>query len=136
MSDSFRRTRLSRARVPVVLRGCQVLVTTRPPATLLAEVRGDLDVATVPHLSARLATAPGPHRLVVLDLTAVQFLGAAGITALLRIRERVRGHHGTFRVVAPAGPVLRLLSMVDLATTLDVRSTQTDALGPDEGPQR
>ena len=107
--------------------GLEVSLSSPTPAALLAEVHGDLDIATVPRLHARLADALGAHRLVVVDLIGVRFLGAAGITALLRLREQTQGHHGAFRVVA-AGSVLRLLSIVDLVATLDVHSTQVDAL--------
>lgn len=122
MSDAFHRARPA-------FPGLEVVLSSPVPATLLAEVHGDLDIATVPHLHARLADAPGPHRLVVVDLTEVGFLGAAGITALLRLREHTHGHDAAFRVVA-AGPALRLLSIVDLLTTLEVHPTRAGALRP------
>jgi anti-anti-sigma factor len=108
----------------------QVSLTDLPPTTLLAEVRGELDGATAPHLQTRLTEAltSNGHNLFVVDLDQVPFLGAAGISALLQVRVHARRHDTAFRVIAAGRAVLRPLALLDLITTLEVHPTRALAL--------
>jgi anti-anti-sigma factor len=83
------------------------LRTTRPaPQAVLVTVHGDLDCATAGDLAAvvadRLAAAPGR---LVLDLSEVDFLGVAGVRALLHAARQADRHGAELHVVA--NPVVR-----------------------------
>lgn len=56
------------------------------PGRLTAAVAGDIDIATAPHLEMTLHEAIGAHRpqSLIIDIGAVPFLDAAGMTALIR----------------------------------------------------
>jgi len=58
-------------------------------ARTVIRLRGDVDAAAARDILAvaDAATARGGLRRVVLDLTGVRFLGAAGLDAVLQIRE-------------------------------------------------
>lgn len=115
---------------PPLPRGSRVTLTELPPATLLAEVHGELDLATAPHLQARLTTAltSTGYDLLVVDLDEVPFLCAAGVSALLHVRAQARRRDTVFRVIASRRPVLRPLTVLDLSTTLQIHPTRALAL--------
>jgi anti-anti-sigma factor len=63
------------------------------PARMLT-VSGEIDRATEGAVRAELRTAIEHHAVVVLDLSGVEFFGAAGVAALVQAREWGRGTPG------------------------------------------
>ncbi|WP_233158110.1 STAS domain-containing protein [Actinokineospora bangkokensis] len=85
-------------------------------------VSGALDLVLAPELERLVARTPG-ERLVV-DLTDVDFLASAGMSALVRAhRERQ-----ALRVVATGRVVLRPLEITRLVDELDVYPTVAEAV--------
>jgi anti-sigma B factor antagonist len=89
--------------------------------------RGDIDVATAPQLHAALATArsrPGGSAggRVVVDLSQVTFLGAAGLRVLLAAARRARGLGDDLVLRDPRPIVLRLLEVTGMAHAFRVES--------------
>ncbi|MFC8513087.1 anti-sigma factor antagonist [Streptomyces sp. NPDC057257] len=92
---------------------------------LVAELRGDIDLATVPHLrfwldSVAALRAPA----YVVDLRAVTFIDSTGLSLLLRMRRRALGDGGGFAVVCSARTVRVLrahgsLDVLDPAASVD-----------------
>ena len=83
-------------------------------------VGGEIDVATSPQLLAVLdSLAAQRDGDVIVDCSAVTFFGAAGVSALVAARNRLRG--STHRVIVrnPAPVVRRVLDIVDLAEAFD-----------------
>jgi anti-sigma B factor antagonist len=95
------------------------------PDCLLAEIVGELDLNTAPTLQSRLSRAVRTEHLteLVVDLTRVEFLAVAGITALLNLREQARRRGVALRLVATHRAVLRPLSVLGLLDVFDVRDT-------------
>lgn len=86
----------------------------RGRATVLV-VRGELDIATVPTLTARLdALAPADLDDLVIDLDHVEYIAAEGLRALLHLRGRVRTHGGRLCLVSRRPQIRRLLRVTDL----------------------
>lgn len=114
----------------------RVALSSPTPSALLAEVHGELDLLTAPQLRSRLthALTGSRHTVLVTDLTDVQFLGAAGISALLQAREHAHQHRIAFRVVATHRPVLLPLTLLDLTTTFDVHPSRAQALAAPSYP--
>jgi anti-sigma B factor antagonist len=107
------------------------IATSRPgPDVCLVAPAGELDMATAPllreHLRRETSCRP-PH--LVLDLTAVEFISAAGITLIVDAKRNDDGIHGRLQVVTPPGStVLRALRLTSVHTLLDIHGTVGDAL--------
>lgn len=90
-------------------------------ATVVIRARGDLDGDTAARLTDlvdRVFTGRVPA-LLVLDLAGLEFMGAAGITALLHVRDVVGAGGGRLVLREPSAPVrlvLRLGRVTDLFT--------------------
>jgi anti-anti-sigma factor len=90
---------------------------------VVAEVSGDVDIATAPWLRDTLLLAIqqcGPA--ISVDLQGVTFLDCAGVNALLAAAHRARLEGGQVRVTrssAPAWRVITLLRLEDLFTGAD-----------------
>ena len=65
---------------------------------------------------------------VVADLTQTRFCDSAGIAALVRAWKRASALGAGFRVVVPAGPVLRILQVLGGDRILDVYPSLDAAL--------
>lgn len=97
---------------------------------------GVLDMLTSPRLEAAVAEAlrKGPSALIV-DLTNVNFLASAGMSALLAARDQV-GSSAAFAVVADGPATSRPLTLVGLADAIGLYQTVPEAcaaVGADAG---
>lgn len=81
----------------------------------LLVLRGELDVATVPHLDAllRVCIDLGQEQIAV-DLGELRFMGAAGLAVLVDARRRVRQRGGELTVRNPSPFTFRLLQITGL----------------------
>lgn len=96
---------------------------------IILSVTGELDMATAPLLreSVLMALENDPGTLV-LDLTAVTFLGSAGMSQLLEA-EGLGGGRTVVRVVASGRECLRPIRLTSLDAVLPVHPTVAEALG-------
>jgi len=99
-------------------------VETLDERIAVAHVRGEVDMSTTPALLERLlpAAESGPTRLVV-DLSGVAFMGAAGIHALEEVKASLIRRGGKLAVVAPGGIPLRVLEVTRMKRALGVVPT-------------
>lgn len=97
--------------------------------TTVVAVSGDLDLLTAGAFTADLVAMLHlcPTALVVLDLSRVRFLAAAGLSALMAARDTARSHGITVRLVATQRAVLRPLEITALNAELPIFDTLTDA---------
>ncbi|TNC24665.1 STAS domain-containing protein [Amycolatopsis alkalitolerans] len=100
----------------------------RHDAATVLVVSGDIDMVTAPdfekHLRSALRDRP---RTLVVDLGGVEFLGSAGLTALVAARQEA-GTHTRLRVVAPSSATARPLQLTGLDQEIPVFATREDAL--------
>jgi anti-sigma B factor antagonist len=76
---------------------------------------GELDVAATPRLSTVLAmTTSGAGQRLVLDLVAVDFIDSTALGTILKAASELEAQGNSLAVVAPDGPVRRLLEMTNL----------------------
>jgi anti-anti-sigma factor len=74
-------------------------------------VHGEIDLVTAPVLERNLLAAIATGREVVeVDLSAVTFMDARGVSALVNARNAV-AHGSTLRLHAPSEPVVRMLEL-------------------------
>ena len=91
----------------------------REDAVATVVVSGELDLATVPRLSATV-TEHSDASLLVVDLNAVTFIDSSGVRVLIEA-ERACGRSGSRLVVlAGDGPVRRVLDLCELDGRLAV----------------
>lgn len=93
------------------------------PAVLVV---GDLVLSSAEPLAAAVdeALARGAGATVGLDLSQIGFIDSSGLKALLDARARCADADRTLVLVSPSEPVVRLLSMVDLLRTFEVRNAR------------
>ncbi|HEX6403296.1 MAG TPA: anti-sigma factor antagonist [Pseudonocardiaceae bacterium] len=103
----------------------------REPAAIVVFADGDVDVLTVGRLrtvvDAALKDAAG--RPVVVDLTAVTFLGSHGLAALAEAASKAERRHEPLRVVVDeARAVIRPLQITGLDEVLALYYSVEEAL--------
>jgi anti-sigma B factor antagonist len=112
------------------------IVTLRPAksATVVA-VRGKIDMPDLPPFQDRLAaqTLRSGPRLIV-DLTAVNYLGAAALTALLAVEAsgRAAGGHG-MSIVASTHALIVPLPVIGLDDFFDVHPDPAHTCAEERG---
>ena len=98
-----------------------VTVSAAPPGVVVLVVRGEIDSCTSLLLRDRLLEHLRPTcRQLVVDLTAVTFLAAAGLTVLLTVREAATAAGVRLFLVADTPVVLRPLMITGLDDVFDV----------------
>ena len=91
----------------------------RDDAVATVVVSGELDLATVPRLSATV-TEHSDASLLVLDLNAVTFIDSSGVRVLIEADRACTGSGSRLVVLAGDGPVRRLLDLCELDGRLAV----------------
>jgi anti-anti-sigma factor len=92
-------------------------------------VAGELDIDTVPVLSARLdADVTGTH--AVLDLSGLQFMDSTGLALVLEWHRKLAEAGGQLRIAATQAPVRRLFDLADVASVLSLHESVNAAVQP------
>ncbi|PRX50377.1 anti-sigma B factor antagonist [Prauserella shujinwangii] len=107
------------------------------PSIAVVSVDGEVDLGTAPQLAARLAEqlAPPPAYLVV-DLSQVAFLGAAGLNVLADAARDAAELGTPLRVVVGGQrQIRRLLRLCGLDDALPAFETVDDAVRPIPRPR-
>jgi anti-anti-sigma factor len=91
-------------------------------------VSGELDMLTAPDLASAIeaAAAKSPAALIV-DLSAVDFLASAGMSALIAAHEAIASRAG-FAVVADGSATSRPLTLIGIDSIFAMHRTLDDAL--------
>jgi anti-sigma B factor antagonist len=97
----------------------------------MVHLAGDIDLSTAPTLRAYLTsqlptTTPCP--VLVIDLTAVDFLSCAGLRVLLDAHHHATTHGTPLRLACCSHAVRRLLDLSGLHTRIQTYPTIADAL--------
>jgi anti-anti-sigma factor len=94
----------------------------------LLDVAGELDLATAPSLTAALQAAlASGAREIWIDLSGVTFMDSSGLHALLAVRDRLHHDGRRLAVIAPSGPVRRLLELTGVDRILAVFADRSSA---------
>ena len=106
-----------------------------PGVPVIAEIRGEIDIASASWLRETLLLAIGCHGPVVcVDLRGVTFLDCSGISALLATARRARLEGGRMRVTGPSAParrVIALLGLRDVLMSADEQAEPVTAVWPE-----
>ena len=92
------------------------------------EVRGEVDLATAPHLRDALCdlVSEGAQRIVV-DFTPTDFLDSTGLGALVTGLKRLRAHKGEMRLVCPTPRVRKVFEVTHLERVVPVFASLEEA---------
>jgi anti-anti-sigma factor len=93
------------------------------PATVI-DVEGEIDADTAPLLieAADRLTSSVPPLALLMDLSRVTFFCAAGIHALLRVRDITAARSTHLILHDPSPMVGRILMILDMADTFDIKT--------------
>ena len=92
-------------------------------------MRGEVDLLTSPLLlTGLLPRLHSPAAQMVIDLTAVGFFGAAGLTVLATVRQAAKAVGTGLCLVAHTRPVLLPLTITGMHTQFDIYPDQAHAL--------
>jgi anti-sigma B factor antagonist len=100
-------------------------------SAVVVSVRGELDLATVPVLRERLdslgdvAEAPSP---LVIDLSAVTFIGSAGLALLVELHDKCDVRGTSMAIVVAGNVVPRAIQVTALDQVFSVHKTVDDAI--------
>ena len=97
---------------------------------IVIHVSGEIDTLTAPALSEQLSRRLPAAPLVVLDLSAVTFLGSAGLAALVAAKEDAAQRGAVLRLVCGSRIVTRALEATGLLGLFDVADGVPEALRP------
>jgi anti-anti-sigma factor len=101
---------------------------SRIAGAVVISVRGDVDALTAPRLTeAILGALPEPPSAVIVDLSDVDFLASAGMTALITANERT-APGVRFLVVADGSGTSRPLKLMGLDRVLALYPTLDEAV--------
>jgi len=91
-------------------------------AVIVVRASGELDGDTAPVLTAHVdrVVAERSPLLLVLDLAGVEFMGAAGITALLYLRDTLRSSGGRLLLREPSAQVSMVLRLGGATDLFDI----------------
>jgi anti-anti-sigma factor len=103
--------------------------------TVLAEVRGEIDLQTADLLRTRLtALHAAGHRNLVVDFAAVAFCDAAGLGALVAVHNRVAADGGEVRLARVRPAQRKLLRITGLHRVFALYEDAEDALARQGAP--
>ncbi len=92
-------------------------------------VGGEVDVYTAPVLDDSLSALIGSGRvLLVVDLTAVDFLDSTGLGVLVKALKRVREHDGSLDVVVTADRITKVFRITGLDAVMPLHDSVDAAL--------
>jgi anti-anti-sigma factor len=90
---------------------------------LLLVAEGDLDIGTAPQLASHLRRAVAGELDVIVDVSDVGFMDSTGVAVLLNGLRRLTRCRRQLVLVAPSGPVRRLLEVTGLHDTFPMAPT-------------
>ncbi|MDQ3990847.1 MAG: STAS domain-containing protein [Actinomycetota bacterium] len=97
---------------------------------VVARVGGELDLSGAPTTGQAITDAvPASVRGLVVDCSSLQFIDSSGVSMLFDLRRQLGSRRQELRVVAAAaGPVARVLEIVEFQRAAPVDETLEEAL--------
>ena len=98
------------------------LSTDRHPEHTVLRVSGDLDLETAPRLLAGAEPhLAGSTDALIIDLSTLQFIDSSGLSALIRINQRMVAAGRPLTIIAPAPQVAKAFEITGLDQILPLR---------------
>lgn len=98
------------------------LEVDREAARTVLRVEGDLDLETAPQLLAGVEPfLDDPDGVLVIDLSRLAFIDSSGLSALIRINQRMTGAGRPLEIVQPGPTVAKAFEITGLDRVLPLR---------------
>jgi anti-sigma B factor antagonist len=94
----------------------------------VAAVRGELDVTSSAGVKSAIAALTARHPVVIVELSAVEFMDCGALGALLRVQRLARQGGGDVLLAAPVAIVLRLLGLTGMDEVFGVHASADAAV--------
>lgn len=94
----------------------------------VVDVRGEIDLATVPQFKEAVSAAAEQSSHVVINLADVTYMDSSGFGTLLSANRRLRPEGGSLYLVGCNEIIQRMLSITRLNTIFSVHESEDDAL--------
>ena len=92
-------------------------------------VAGEIDVGTADVVREAIDSAAGrDFEEIWLDLTSTTFMDSSGIHVIAKARVRLADSHRRLVVICPQGPVLRVMTLINLDRLLEIHPSRSAAL--------
>jgi anti-sigma B factor antagonist len=96
------------------------------PDRVTVRVTGDLDLETAPSLLTQVEPyLAGSGGALVVDLGALSFIDSTGLSALIRINQRMSAAGRVFEIIAPRPSVAKAFQITGLNQVLPLREQST-----------
>jgi anti-sigma B factor antagonist len=102
-------------------------VATEPGGIRTVLVSGDVDLLTAPSMASAVREAQQGASAVLLDLSAVDFLGSAGLSVLVEAARRAEDSHARLAVLVTQHPVRRAIEVTGLDSSLRLFASEGEA---------
>ncbi|MEM1332727.1 MAG: STAS domain-containing protein [Actinomycetota bacterium] len=86
-------------------------------------LEGDIDRQTAPDLRTAVAVHLGSHDSLRIDMSGVTFIDSSGLRIMLAAQSDAEAAGGSFALVDPSAPVLRLLDLSSLDDQFPIVTT-------------
>ena len=90
----------------------RVNVGSREPGRIVVSLRGELDLVDAAAVAAALGAVAARDLWIIVDLSGLEYIDAAGVAALTRGRRQARDAGGGLLLAAPQPQVQRVLSII------------------------
>lgn len=104
-----------------------IIAVHRRSGHVLVTVSGEIDIAAAARLRDRLAGPVGVGRQVIVDLSQVSFIDAAGAGVLAGAAARAAARGGRLQLAAARGQVRRVLELTGLDRNIPLAATVAEA---------
>jgi anti-sigma B factor antagonist len=91
------------------------------------DVSGEIDIATVPLLRAKLESSVARGDVMLVDLTGVTFMDSTGLGLLLDVHQRLESASRRWAIACPEGPARLLCAVTGVESTLPLHLTRAEA---------
>jgi anti-sigma B factor antagonist len=87
------------------------LSTSEHDGLTVAVLRGELDVTDAAAVATELGMIASSGRVIIADLTGLEFIDSSGLAALAHVRRHARRRGGDMLLVAPQQWIRRILAL-------------------------
>jgi anti-sigma B factor antagonist len=95
----------------------------------LIRLSGSLDMYSFPRLEEQLNTIfQEKHYYVVLDCRDLDYIGSAGLGALIGFAKQAREHNGDVRLLNVPDRIYKIIELLGFTKVLQVHNTEEDAV--------
>jgi anti-sigma B factor antagonist len=98
-------------------------------AVQLVHLSGSLDMYSFPRLEAQLTALfqQGLYK-VLLDCRELEYIGSAGLGALIGFAKQAREHTGDLKLVSVPERIFKIIELLGFTKVLQVHTSEADAL--------